>query len=167
MLESQLRQNRFFSLIGAYSIDPGKTGAVRRSLRYTIALLNQSEKPPVVCLFPQGALLPWHRRPVRFEPGVEFILRHMQRKIQVSFLGIRVEMLDQQHPEVFFRFSPLQTIRPGDSFSIQTMSRSFGDMLDSMESEIVKGVQPERCLFRGRVSVNDRFRNPFKRGARR
>ncbi|MBN1780041.1 lysophospholipid acyltransferase family protein [bacterium] len=157
MLEEQLRQNRFFRLLGAYSIDPGRTGAVRQSLLYTRFLLNRSGDPPAVCVFPQGVLLPWQTRPVTFQPGVDFILRHLEKKIQISLLGIRIEMLNQQRPDVFFRFSPLQTIRPGDPFSVRETSLILGQMLDAMAAGIVRGKRG-MCLFQGLASANDRFR---------
>ena len=74
MLEKELSKYGFFSRVGAYSIQPGNPKDVLESLHYTAGLLGQKETIPLVCIFPQGELKPWGKRPLGYKRGVEWIL---------------------------------------------------------------------------------------------
>lgn len=156
MLERQLKNNRFFRYLGAYSIHPNRPAEIKQSLFYTAELLNRITNPPLVCVFPQGELLPWHLRPVRIKPGLEFILSRIESEIQICHLGIRIETLDQQRPDVFFRFSAVRAYLPGQRISRKETAESIEQLLDQLQSDILRG-RRGRLLFRGRPSINDRF----------
>lgn len=72
MLESQLRRYPFLRQLGGLGFDPGS----HRSLRSLIARLRElRERSPgsVVLFFPQGRIVPAHRRPLDFAPGVRLV----------------------------------------------------------------------------------------------
>ena len=108
MLERQLSKYKFFTKIGAYSIEPESRGSVIESLEYTVALLNQEMS--LVSVFPQGQLLPWYTRPLGYKRGVEWILRKYGNPVTVLPLAIRAEFLGEQRPSVFFLFGEVQFI---------------------------------------------------------
>ncbi|MBN2104050.1 lysophospholipid acyltransferase family protein [bacterium] len=157
MLERQLKQNRFFRFLGAYSIAPDHAKGVKRSLEYTMDLLKRQNEPTLICFFPQGKLLPWHIRPVHFGRGLEFIFNRIENEIQLCFLGIRIEFLEQQRPEVFMELSPLKIIRPKSDFSLSEFESEFNIFLDRLERRIVKGDHGSR-LFQGKKSINEQVR---------
>lgn len=157
MLKRQLKQNRFFRLLGAYSIAPDRIRGVRRSLLYTLDLLNRGDHSSLVCFFPQGELLPWRSRPIHFGKGLEFILKRITRDIQTCFLGIRIEFLQEQRPEVFMELSPVKIVHPQSDFSLSQFESESTTFLDRLEQKLVQGERGE-LLFQGKKSVNERFR---------
>jgi len=156
MLERQLKPNRFFRFLGAYSIAPGRAKEVKRSLEYTADLLNRQRDPAMICFFPQGELLPWHIRPIHFGRGLEFIFNRIENEIQLGFLGIRIEFLEQQRPEVFMELSPLKIIGPQNDFSLSEFESEFNIFLDRIERKMIKGDRGS-LLFQGKKSINEQI----------
>ncbi|MBN2030594.1 lysophospholipid acyltransferase family protein [bacterium] len=163
MLEEQLKQNRFFRLLGAYSIMPGSFKDVKQSLQYTMNLLNRKEEPPLVCFYPQGELLPWHTRPIVFGKGLEWILKKTEAELYLCFLGIRIEFLNQQRAEVFIQFSSVKSLNQNNHFSASKFESEFMVFLDQLEKRIING-EKGKVLFRGKKSVNEQFQAFRRRG---
>jgi len=162
MLEEQLKQNRFFRFIGAYSIKSDTIKDVKQSLQYTRKLLNKKDEPLLVCLFPQGELFPWHTRPIQFKRGLEFILNRIETEINLCFLGIRIEFLGEQRPEVFMQFSSIKEIN-NSSYSISEFESEFDFLLNQLEKKMAKG-EKGQIIFQGKKSVNEKFFAYRKRG---
>lgn len=81
MLERQLKKYPFFSRVGAYGIEPNHISSLKKSLLYTIELMEQKNpKPPLICIFPQGELLPWRPQPLNFKPGIEWIVKNIKNQ---------------------------------------------------------------------------------------
>ncbi len=111
MLESELRKYHFFSRVGAFSIDPGNAKKTLASLQYAVSVMkNEQNKPPLICLFPQGELAPWGKRPLDFKSGIEWLIRKYDGKVNVLPVGIRSEYRGKQHAEVFFMFGKNQIL---------------------------------------------------------
>lgn len=161
MLEEQLQKNRFFRYLGVYSIDPSTFKGVKESLAYTTTLLNNKNESPLVCVFPQGELQPWHSRPIVLKKGLDMLLRSITEEIDLAFLGIRVELLGEQRPDVFLQISPLQPIHTHSRYSLSDLQFEFNAFLDQLERAILNGERGQ-ILLQGKRSVNERFRF-FKR----
>lgn len=164
MLEEQLKQNRFFRFLGAYSIKSDTFKDVKDSIQYSINLLNRKEEPSLVCLFPQGELQRWHTRPIVFKRGLEFILKRIKTEINLCFLGIRIEFLGEQRPEVFMQFSSIKEVNNTCHYSIPGFESEFDSLLDQLEKKIVNG-EKGQMIFQGQKSVNERFHAYWKRGS--
>jgi 1-acyl-sn-glycerol-3-phosphate acyltransferase len=157
MLEDQLKRNSFFSRAGAYSIDPNSQASIRSSLQYTHAVLQQkTHPPPLVCIFPQGILLPWHTRPLHYHRGVEWLCRKTAKPLCLLLLAIRIEYLNQQRPEVFFQFGPNLIVEPGQPVTSEQLSSMAEGLLADL-AEKIKNHERGELLFRGRRSVNETF----------
>ncbi|MBN1465442.1 lysophospholipid acyltransferase family protein, partial [candidate division KSB1 bacterium] len=102
MLEEQLAKNRFFSYVGAYSIDPASARENLRSLSYSRDLLQRPEKP-VVCVFPQGVLSAWGVRPFGYRRGIDLIVRKMTMPLNVCQIAFKCEFLAAQRADVFMK----------------------------------------------------------------
>ncbi len=157
MLEEQLRKYPFFSRVGAFSIQRGKPKKVVESLQYTLNLFWQkSQPPPLICIFPQGVLKPWGERPLGFESGLNWLLKNATTEIQILPLAIRVELLEKQKPEVFFRFdsvfSSKNIVQPASEFLEERMT----EILDNLMREIYLN-RKGKILLDGASSVNDRW----------
>jgi 1-acyl-sn-glycerol-3-phosphate acyltransferase len=163
MLEEQLRQNRFFRFLGVYSVKSDTYKDVKDSIQYTIHLLTSKEKPLLVCLFPQGELLSWHLRPIEFKRGLEFILKRTNATLDLCFLGLRIEFLAEQRPEVFMQFSPIKKIRPQQHYPIAELESEFTSFMDRFGEKIVDG-EKGQMIFQGKKSVNEQFHAYLRRG---
>lgn len=150
MLEEQLRKNRFFSRIGVYSIDPNSLRGNRESLLYTRHLLSLPEKP-LVCIFPQGELLPWGRRPLGYRRGIELILRKPAHKVTVCLLAIKCEHMTNERADVFIQFGGC--IEPAGAEALQQLHES---LLDELSARIIAGEQGT-ILLSGKRSINESF----------
>ncbi|HNW60184.1 MAG TPA: lysophospholipid acyltransferase family protein [bacterium] len=156
MLEEQLRKRLFFRRLGVFSIDPATPGGVRSSLRYTRELLQgKAAGQHVLCLFPQGELRPWHIRPLGYKPGLIWLLQHLESPVCLVQLGIRIEFLQQQRPEVFFEFSqPLPW--SGAENPLPEWGEAHAALLERLSRRIVAG-EEGRILLRGRRSIDARW----------
>ncbi len=156
MLEEQLSQNRFFRHVGAYSINPASSAEMKRSLRFTLDLFQPKDAGRLICIFPQGELQAWHKRPIEFRRGIEFLLKRIPLPVQVLLLGIRIEFLNEQYPQVFFQFSPLQWVDSFGAFSVKHLAGSMNDLLNDLQQRIAEQ-EKGPLIFRGRRSINERM----------
>ncbi len=104
MLETQLKKFWYFRHLGAYSIAPGQR-SVLESISYTAELLEDPEK--LVVVYPQGAIQSYSQRPIRFQRGVEAVLRRVRGSVSVLPLFFRVEYFEKMKPEIWCGFGSL------------------------------------------------------------
>ena len=144
MLEEQLRKYRFFAKIGAYSIEPKHRQGIVESLEYTVGLLNQ--KTPLISVFPQGQLLPWHARPLDYKRGVEWILRKYEKPIAVLPLAMRTEFLGEKRPEVFFLFGEVNSFDADTFHGMDWLEKTESDLLDDLALRILRREEGQNLL---------------------
>ncbi|MEE4310847.1 MAG: lysophospholipid acyltransferase family protein [candidate division KSB1 bacterium] len=157
MLERQLAKYSFFSRLGAYSIDQKRPKKVIESLSYTVELLNrQTENPPVVCIFPQGILLPWSTRPIVFQKGLDWIIRKYEKTINVLPLAMRAEYTGEQNAEVFFLFGKNQIIETGNFWGTKQLAKIEEDLLDELQDRMLRQ-EDSVDLLKGKSSINTKW----------
>ena len=144
MLEKQLSKYKFFSKIGAYSIEPENRRNIIESLEYTVELLNQ--EMPLVSVFPQGQLLPWHTRPLGYKRGVEWILRKYGKSVTVLPLAIRTEFLGEKRPSVFFLFGAVNSFDAGAFQGMDWLERTETELLDDLALRILHEEKGQNLL---------------------
>jgi len=156
MLEEQLRKRPFFRRLGVFSIDPATPGGVRRSLCYTRELLSGEEAGGrMLCLFPQGELLPWDHRPLGYKPGLIWLLQRLESPVCLVQLGIRGEFLQQQRPQLFLEFSPPLEWSGGEN-TLREWEQAHAALLERLSGRIAAG-EEGRILLQGRRSVDARW----------
>ena len=136
MLEEQLSKYKFFRKIGAYSIEPKHRRGIVESLEYTVELLN--EGTPLVSIFPQGQLLPWHTRPLGYKRGVEWILQEYGKPITVLPLAIRAEFRGEKRPNVLFLFGEVNSFNPGTFHGVDWLENTQTTLLNELETRILR-----------------------------
>jgi chlorobactene lauroyltransferase len=151
MLEEQLRKYRFFSRLGAYSIDDSPR-SIAETLRYTVDIL-QNTPSPLLCIFPQGVLLPWHIRPLGYRRGVEHILHRLTTPVTILPLAIRCEFLGEQYPETYMLFGPPMLCTPNHTPTTRTLERTEEFLLNDIQERIITG-ESGRALLTGTRSTN-------------
>ena len=144
MLEKQLSKYKFFAKIGAYSIEPENKRSVLESLEYTVELLNQ--EMPLITVFPQGQLLPWHTRPLGYRRGVEWILRKYGNPVTVLPLAIRTEFLGEKRPSVFFLFGDLHVFDAETFQGIDWLEQTETAVLDDLALRILRQEKGQNLL---------------------
>jgi 1-acyl-sn-glycerol-3-phosphate acyltransferase len=157
MLEKELVKYSFFSRVGAYSIQPGHSKKVLESLRYTRLLLNSPAKEnPSICIFPQGELIPWESRPVKFKPGIDWILKDTHNPVAIILVGIIVKFLEQQRPQVFFKLDYSEYIAGKQKINSWQLAQKMEMLLDEMNTNIVNQ-ENGHIFFRGTRSVSEKW----------
>ncbi|MDZ7725540.1 MAG: squalene/phytoene synthase family protein [candidate division KSB1 bacterium] len=154
MLESQLCENPFFKHVGAYSINPERVTGTLQSIKYTLSLLNLSE-PPMVCIFPQGELLPWSSQDLTYKRGIQLLLKKLNRPLQICQCGIRCEFTQHQYPDVFIEFGAPFSITAGSFPALSDLQTQHCELLNRMQHKIESGIQ-NHILIHGKPSINER-----------
>ncbi len=140
MLEDQLARYKFFSRLGAYSINPHSAADIKNSLRYSVDILNEKITPrPMLCIFPQGELLPWYKRPLVFKNGLEVILSGYGGKANLLPLAIKTIFLNEQLPETFFLFGENAIANSNTFTGMQRLQESEEALLDDLSQKIITG----------------------------
>lgn len=155
MLEEQLSRNRFFSHVGAFSINPASAKDNLRSLTYASQLLHTPEKP-LVCIFPQGVLLPWGVRPLNYKRGIELVLKKMHIPVNVCQIGFKCEFLDGQRADVFFELGDNIIYEPDDAIDIKTLQECHENLLENMATKITNK-DKGRLILQGKRPINESF----------
>ena len=164
MLEKQLRNFSFFSKVGAYSIDPGSLSGVKNSIQYTTRILSE-EKDTMICLFAQGVLSPWFKRPLEFQRGFETVISNYGKKMNILPLGIKTIFLEEQHAQVFFRFGDCDQI---DAQSVRG-SLHYEKKCEQLLEQIITDIRVRKkgtIIFSGAQSLSTRvemMQNRFPR----
>jgi hypothetical protein len=104
MDECELRRYRFFTWLGAFSVDRRDARSAMRSVAYISRLL--AERPGrALAIFPQGEITPNDRRPIQMFSG----MAHVARRAGGATLwpvALRYEFRGEQRPEAFIRAGP-------------------------------------------------------------
>ncbi len=156
MLEEQLQKNPFFKYVGAYSIFPGSFSHVKESIQYSISLLNHEKScTRIVCIFPQGQLMPW-LSPVRFQQGIESILKRIEQPIQVCVINMCSVFNTHQYPDVIVKFGQMHTLTASHPVSIKHLEGEANQIKQDIATSLLAQDQLH-CFFQGRKSINERF----------
>jgi len=134
-------------------------------MKYTVKILKQTVEPaPLVCMFPQGEMFPPGKRPIRVKSGYQWIINHLDKDIITLPLGIRIEYLDQQLPEVFFQLGkPVVDSKKLDGTALE---KRLTEILDSMLDPI-SAKNRGSVILSGKKSVSEQwgqFVDNFKSG---
>lgn len=161
----QLRKHRFFTRIGAFSLDRSRPKSWPSTLSYAAELLtDDNERQNALWIFPQGKIEHVDQRPLVFFKGAASIASRVLEKIpQVYVVSIvsRIEYLEEQKPELFLSFrKPLLVSRKeyagADDLTayMQMMTESH---LDELSEKIrIRKLDGAVTLVKGSASVNRR-----------
>ncbi len=162
MLEEQLQKNSFFSRVGAFSIQPDSPAVIRTTLRYILNTLRETPSA-MICWFPQGVLLPWDIRPLHYQPGISRLLALAPKPLTVLGMGIKIEYLDDQRPDVFIQFDRPRVIDNSHDLTTKRLERNETDLLEALRYRICRKEQGH-LLLQGKSSINtimERLKSPF------
>lgn len=102
MLEDQLRKYRFFSKLGAYSINPGNVRSVMETSRYTGELVSNPAN--FVITYPQGEIQSFEKRPLLLKEGLKIFTREIKGDFLILPVGFKIHYYNEKHPAVIVRY---------------------------------------------------------------
>jgi len=148
MEEAQLQHYRFFTWLGAFSVDPTNSLRAAAAVRYSLNLLKNSRS--MLWIFPQGRQAP-AREPVTVRPGASFLCARVPHALVLP-VAFRFAFLREQRPEMLIQIGPPIPALEADDARIQEALRGLCAELDeAIRTEDVSGF---RSLLRPGVSVN-------------
>ena len=159
MLEEQLSKYPFFAKLGAYSIDPNSRNKIIESLRYTLSILENEQitnHPSLICIFPQGELQPFHKNPLEFKGGLEWLIKKYGEEVQILLLAMRIEFLEEQFPHVFFMFDEMIKVDYRSFKGMDCLVEREASLLNKLEQKIINK-DPSYITWSGRESVHSKF----------
>jgi len=83
MLEEQLQKFWFFNYTGGFSVSKNSKSIIE-TLNYTSQLLENNEN--MVLIFPQGKIQSINNQEIKFEKGIDRILKKTNKKVQLIFM---------------------------------------------------------------------------------
>ncbi|MBF0585394.1 lysophospholipid acyltransferase family protein [Prosthecochloris sp. N3] len=169
----ELSKHRFFTRLGAFSIDRSDARSALRTVEYAAKLLSSpSTRQNALWIFPQGQIEHVDKRPLVFFRGTAGIAsRVLEKKSAVYVVSVvsRIEYLAEQKPELFLSFGVPCMIRQGERVDRKqltlTMQQRTEKHLDVVRQHIVeRRLDGYRVLLQGSESVNrkvEKFRTVF------
>lgn len=161
----QLLKHRFFTRLGAFSLDRSRPRSAVATIRYAADLLTaDSKRQNALWIFPQGKIEHVDKRPFFFFKGTASIVsRVLEKTPRIYLVSVvsRIEYLDDQKPELFLSFrEPLLVSRENfsgqDAFTNE-MLKTTESHLDALKEKIMNRMIDESgIVLRGRPSVNRR-----------
>lgn len=121
MLEEQLKKYWFFNFCGGYSINK-KTKSIIESLNYTIELLK--DKKNMVLIFPQGKIQSSYQKYIKFEKGIEWVLKRT-KNIQIVEVVNLVDYFSKPKPTLYIY------IKEFCSDNIQNIEKSYNEFYEN------------------------------------
>jgi len=118
MLEKQLQKYSFFNSTGGYSVRKGSSTIID-SLNYTAELLRDCRN--MVLLFPQGKITSVYTKPIRFEKGIEWIVRRTGEPIQILFMANLIDYFSNRKPGLYIYISDYK----GDKMDAKSMEEAY------------------------------------------
>lgn len=162
MEEKQLRDYRFFSWCGAFSVNRHDPADVQASLDYVVALLRE-RRERALFIFPQGKIVHPDRRPLETYPGVARIAAALEQATLYP-LVFRYEFSGRQKAEAYIRIGPgwrLNAGSPRDTDLPHLLSHITADLAaqsDALRDDVVAGKRQRFApLLQGSPGIDERF----------
>jgi len=151
MDEQELRRYRFFTWIGAFSVDRRDARSAMRSVAYVSRLLAD-RRDRALAIFPQGEITPNDRRPIQMFSGMAHVARRAGGA-RLWPVALRYEFRGEQRPEAFIRAGPAHHVAADCDARAATAAAGarLTAACDALRDEVNGGQLDEyRVLLRGR-----------------
>jgi chlorobactene lauroyltransferase len=158
MDERELRRYRFFTWIGAFSVNRQDARSALGSVEY-ISQLLAARRDRALAIFPQGEITPNDRRPLTMFSGMAHVA---QRSGEATLwpVALRYEFRGEQRPEAFIRAGPAHYVHAGCDRRALTATASvrLTAACDALRDEVISGqLEAYRVLLYGRPGPDKIF----------
>ncbi len=133
MLEKELAKNKYFSKIGAFSIQKN-TRNIIESIQYASQILRDPVN--LLVFFPQGKLFSNHVSPIKFEKGIERVISN-STNLQIIFMVNLVDYYASKKPSLSINLKeyPIETF---DFINFQEAYNTFYKVCIDNQDKIFK-----------------------------
>ena len=161
----QLVRHRFFTRLGAFSIDRSRPRSAVRTLEYAAErLIEKSSKQNALWVFPQGTIEHVDKQPLRFYNGTSSIVSRVLGESEGIYLVSvvsRIEYLDDQRPDLFLSFNVPELVGEtgytGQKNLTKHMQDRTIDHLSVLKEKIIAGDTNDfQLLVKGAESINNK-----------
>jgi 1-acyl-sn-glycerol-3-phosphate acyltransferase len=151
MEEKQLKHYRFFTWLGAFSVDLSNPMRSAASLRYAQRLLQKNDT--ALWIFPQGKLCR-PGEPMEIKGGTDFLARNAPHAVLVP-VALRYEFFREDRPNVLIEVArPFPTVESAEGRIEQECNAAFARVNQAAGEQDLTGFQP---LFSPRMTINKRW----------
>jgi chlorobactene lauroyltransferase len=149
----QLSKHKFFSSLGAFSVDKSSAASAYKAIEYSIDLLKDVKK--VLWIFPQGKMLPNDTRPLKFHSGLSRIIEKTG-EVNLFSLSMRYEFLMEQRPEVFLKLNCIEINKNWNAKELTSvLSDELTNNLEILKSDIMNfNTSSYNTILAGKKSIN-------------
>jgi len=161
----QLKKHRFFTRIGAFSLDQSHPRSAVNTLRYAADMLTaDNDRQNALWIFPQGKIEQVDKRPLLFFKGTASIVSRVFEAAPLIYLVSvvsRIEYLDEQKPELCLSFLEPRLLSSAEHSGTDDltayMQRTTERHLDDLSGKIRNRMLDEALtVVRGKASINKR-----------
>ncbi len=124
MLEPELRKRWLFNYSGGFSVAHGSRSSIE-SLNYTAELLKDSGN--LALMFPQAKMHSIYNDNLKFERGVEYILKRCEVKPKIVFLATLVDYFEHPKPDVYFYLGEYE----GENLDAKSIEIGYNNFIQS------------------------------------
>jgi len=161
----QLRKHRFFTRIGAFSLDQSRSRSLLATLNYAAELLSDHHKRQnALWIFPQGKIEHVDKRPLLFYRGTASIVSRLLEKVPGVYLVSvvsKIEYLGEQKPELFLSFREPHLVSKGNFPGTDKLTAYMRGMTENHLDELGVKIQNRNLedamiIVKGQASVNNK-----------
>jgi 1-acyl-sn-glycerol-3-phosphate acyltransferase len=151
MEEKQLKHYRFFTWLGAFSVDLSSPLRSAAALRYAQRLLQK--KDTAIWIFPQGKLCR-PSEPLEVKPGTDYLAKNAPHAILVP-VAMRFDFFREDRPNVLIEVGePFQAIDRTDGRIAQECNDAFARLSQAAMAQDLTGFD---LLFKPQLPINKRW----------
>jgi 1-acyl-sn-glycerol-3-phosphate acyltransferase len=151
MEEKQLKHYRFFTWLGAFSVDLSNPLRSAASLRYAQRLLQRNDT--AIWIFPQGKLSP-PNEPLEAKPGTDYLAKNAPNALLVP-VALRYEFFREDRPNVLIEIGqPFPAVEIDGGKIEKECNVAFARVNRAATEQDLTGFQP---LFTPRLTINKRW----------
>ena len=129
MEEKQLQHYRFFTWLGAFSVDLANSLRAAGTVIYSLRLLKQNKT--LLWIFPQGKMVNPHDR-IEIQPGADF-LAHRSNNTLMLPVAFRYAFFREQRPEILIAIGEPHPVAETSEERIRQTLQDLADQLDAVE----------------------------------
>ena len=151
MEEKQLKHYRFFTWLGAFSVDLSSPLRSAASIRYAQRLLQKNET--AIWIFPQGKLCR-QNEPMEIKPGTDYLALNTPHALLVP-VALRYEFFREDRPNVLIEIGePFPAVDAKEGRIAQECGNTYARVSEAADHQDLTGFT---VLFPPRWTINKRW----------
>jgi 1-acyl-sn-glycerol-3-phosphate acyltransferase len=151
MEEKHLKHYRFFTWLGAFSVDLSSPLRSAASLRYAQRLLQRNET--AIWIFPQGRICR-QNEPVEARPGTDYLAQTAPHALLVP-VAMRYDFFREDRPNALIEIGePFAAVDSSDQRIAEECNKAYARVTQTSLDQDLTGFTP---LFPPRLTINKRW----------